>query len=159
MRLNFPQKNNGMYILSTDQIEQIATAIINRYYPENLIHSTPLDTIHFMQEILGLDVRHANIGTFGSGILGLTVFGDEVEIPSYDEMYRPMILEETFGTVLISNDLMGIENIARRRCTESHEAARSAGRTVPGSKGLWRCGDLLRQPPFLRGRYLRRPQR
>ena len=123
MRLKAPQKQNGMYLLSKDQIEDIATEIIAHYYPENLIHSAPLDTMHFMQEVLGLSVRRANIGAFGSGIMGLTVFGDEVEIPSYDEMYQPIVLKETFGTVLISKDLFHADNLPRQHYTEAHEAA------------------------------------
>lgn len=123
MRLNFPQKSNGIYVLSRVQIDQLATTLLAQFYPNNLIHSTPLNTVHLLQEHLGLNVKRANIGCFNSGILGLTVFGDEVEIPSYDEMHRPMILNETYGTVLISKDLFHADNLPRQRYTEAHEAA------------------------------------
>lgn len=79
--------------------------------------------MRFLQEYLGLDVKRKYIGTFESGILGATVMCDEAEIPSYDEMFRPTILVETFGNVLISPALSSRENAPRRRYTEMHEGS------------------------------------
>ncbi len=123
MKFNYPQKENGMYILSKHDIEDVATLILKEYYPENLNVPTPLNTIELLEEHLGLSVKRKYIGSVASGILGLIVMNDDVEIPSYDDMYRPAVLQETYGTVLISQHLNGKENTPRRRYTEVHEAA------------------------------------
>lgn len=119
----YRQKENGMYILSRSEIEQIATKILLEFSPSNLKHPIPLLTTDFLVNYLGLLVKYKYICDFQSGILGLTVMGDEVLVPSYDEMLRPVVLEETFGTVLISPMLRGRDNLARRRYTEMHEGA------------------------------------
>lgn len=119
----YRQKKNGMYILSRDEIEQIATQKLQEFSPSSLERPTPLKTTDFLENYLGLVVKYRYICDFDSGILGLTVMGDEVAIPSYDELFRPVVFEETFGTVLLSPTLRGRENMARRRYTEMHEAA------------------------------------
>lgn len=123
MQINYPQKENGMYILSKQDIENIATLILKEYYPENLSAPIPLNTTELLEEHLGLSVKRKYIGSLESGILGLIVMSDDVEIPSYDNMYRPTILQETYGTVLISQHLTGKDKSARRRYTEAHEGA------------------------------------
>ena len=121
--MQYKQKGNGMYILSRNDIEQIATEKLKEYAPCNLEHPTPLNTIDFLENHLGLLIKYKYICDFESGILGLTVMGDEIPIPSYDELLRPVILEETFGTVLITPQLLGRDNLTRRRYTEMHEAS------------------------------------
>lgn len=123
MELTYPQKSNGLYVLSRMAIEQIATDVLKEYAPQNLEHPIPLDTRDMMENYLGLIVKHAYIGSFNSGILGLIVMSDTAEIPSLDEMFKPMILQECFGTVLISKTLLGNENLPRKRYTEMHEAS------------------------------------
>ncbi len=123
MQLNYSQKENGMYILSRDSMDDISTSILKKYYPQNLESPRPLNTTELLEEHLGLTVKRKYIGTLESGILGLIVMKDDVEIPSYDDMYRPVVLQETFGTVLISRHLMGRDNAPRRRYTEAHEGA------------------------------------
>lgn len=119
----YKQKENGMYILSRSDIEQIATEKLQEFSPLNLQYAIPLRTTPFLENYLGLIVKYKYICDFKSEILGLTVMGDEVPIPSYDDLLRPVVLEETFGTVLISQTLRGNNNSARRRYTEMHEAA------------------------------------
>ena len=123
MQLNYARKANGLYVLSRNDIEDIATLILEEYYPQNLIYPIPLNTIGLLEEHLGLTVKNKYIGTFESGILGLIVMNDEAEIPSYDDMYKPTILQETYGTVIISKQLSGKENMSRRRYTEVHEGS------------------------------------
>ena len=94
MELTYPQKSNGLYVLSRMAIEQIATDVLKEYAPQNLEHPLPLDTRDMMENYLGLIVKHAYIGSFNSGILGLIVMSDTAEIPSLDEMFKPMILQE-----------------------------------------------------------------
>lgn len=123
MQLNYPQKENGMYILSRDSIDNIASLLLKKYYPQNLELPLPLNTTELLEEHLGLTIKHKYIGTLESGILGLIVMNDDVEIPSYDDMYRPIVLQETYGTVLISQHLVGRDKAPRRRYTEAHEGA------------------------------------
>jgi len=119
----YSQKQNGMYILSRNEIEQIATKKLQEFSPSNLERPMPLRTTDFLENYLGLMVKYKYICDFQSGILGLTVMGDEAPIPSYDESLRPVVLEETFGTVLITPQLLGRDQMARRRYTEMHEGA------------------------------------
>lgn len=121
--MHYKQHNNGMYILSRGDIEEIATKTLNEYSPNNLKYPRPLDTKDFLINYLGLVIKYKYIGDFQSGILGLTVMGDIVPIPSYDVLLRPTVLEETFGTVLITPQLLSKEQLSRRRYTEMHEAA------------------------------------
>ena len=119
----YRQKDNGMYILSKNDIDEIATKTLKEYSPVNLSRPTPLKTEDFLENYLGLLVKTKYICDFDSGILGLTVMGDEVLIPSYDIMYNRVVLEETYGTVLISPRISGRNNLARKRYTEMHEAS------------------------------------
>lgn len=123
VQLNYKQKYNGQYILSKIDIENIATNALKEFSPSNLVVPTQLDTISFLQDYLGLNVKRKYIGTFESGILGSIVMCDEMEIPSYDEMFRPTVLVETYGNVLISPNLSGKDTAPRRRYTEMHEGS------------------------------------
>ena len=123
MKLNYPQKESGLYILSREDIENIAEDVLKEFFPQNLILPKPLDTAELLEDRLGLTVKQKYIATLSSAVLGLIVMSDEVEIPSYDEMYKPTVLQETYGTVLINKHLCVRENTARRRYTETHEGA------------------------------------
>ena len=123
VQLDYKQKYNGQYILSKIDIEKIATDVLKESSPSNLVTPTQLDTMSFLQDYLGLYVKRKYIGTFESGILGSIVMCDEMEIPSYDEMFRPTVLIETYGNVLISPNLNSRENAPRRRYTEMHEGS------------------------------------
>ena len=115
------QKSNGLYILGREDFEHIATVKLKEYSPSNLEQPKPLNATDFLENYLGLVVKNRHI--IGFGILGLTVMSDVAIIPSCDEGFSPILLEETFGTVLISPYLLGTENIGRRRYTEMHEAS------------------------------------
>lgn len=123
MKSEYVQKENGLYILSKNDIENIADGVIREYAPQNLEHPTSLDTVDFLENYLGLVVKCKYIGPFGSKILGLIVMSDIVEIPSYDDMFKPVILEETFGNILITPALYNIDQYTRRRYTQIHEGA------------------------------------
>ena len=123
MQLNYAQKENGLFLLSRNNIEHIACSVLSEYAPNNLVCPTPLNTIGLLQDYLGLQIKRNHIGSFDSGILGMIVMNDTVEIPSCDTVYRPIILEETYGTVLINPDLSLPSNVPRRRYTEVHEGA------------------------------------
>lgn len=123
VELEYKKRNDGMPILSRQDIEGISYQLLNEFSPQNLINPTELNTTAFLTDYLGLDVKNKYIGSIDSKILGLTVLGDEAKIPSLDEMYRPTILSETYGTVLISPNLFGRDNRSRRKYTEAHEGS------------------------------------
>ncbi len=123
MQLNYAQNMSGRYILSKRDIDNIATAILKEYSPKNLTYPVPLDTSDLLENYLGLTIKRKYIGTVESGILGLIVMNDVAQIPSYDDKFRPTVIEETFGTVLINRHLMCRGDIPRRRFTEAHEGA------------------------------------
>ncbi len=123
MEYRFAQKQNGIYVLSRENIEEIASDILNEYAPENLENPTYLNTRNFLCDYLGLTLKYNYIGTPKKEILGLIVMDDIARIPSCDGMLRPQILEETYGTVLIHSKLNEIKKFPRKRYTEMHEAA------------------------------------
>ena len=120
MELHYPQEPNGRYILRKADIEEIADNALQAYFPDNLIHTKPLDTAALFEE-LGLLVKHAYIGVPGHEILGVTVMDDRVEIPGCDTLFRPVVFKEDFGNVLISTTLCDRSHAPRRRYTEAHE--------------------------------------
>lgn len=121
MEINAKQRPNGMYVLSREDLEKLANAVLREFDPQNLEIPRPLDTAGFLRDYLGLLVKEAYIGTLDRGCLGLMVMADYAEIPSLDLMYRPVVLEETRGNVLISRSLLGRENAGRKHYTEVHE--------------------------------------
>lgn len=123
MLKKYIQQPTGMHILSRDDIEEIATETLKKYSPAHLTSPLPLDTVDFMENHLGLTIKNCIIGDLNSDILGMIVMTDMLPVPSLDRLYRPTILEETFGTVLISSSLLSREKAPRRRYTEAHEAA------------------------------------
>lgn len=121
MQIECLRKSNGIPIISRDDIENIATKILKEFAPSNLEYAMPFKTTSFLEDYHGLTIKNKYIGTFESGILGLTVMGDEERIPTFDDMFHPVIETEYYGTVYISPSLMGRENLPRRRYTEVHE--------------------------------------
>lgn len=122
MELHYPQQADGMYILKTNSIEEIATNILKEQFPVNLEYPTSLKTEALLDN-LGLQVKHKYLGIPGHEILGATIMGDSAELPGYDMMMRPTVFEEDLGNVLIHTDLCNAKNAPRRRYTEVHEAA------------------------------------
>ena len=85
--MHYKQQNNGIYILSRQDIEQIATKTLQEYAPSNLERPTPLNTSDFLTNHLGLLIKYRHICDLQSDILGLTVMGDEIQIPSSIHLY------------------------------------------------------------------------
>ena len=78
MHLNYAQKNNGLYLLSRNDIEHVAHMVLREYAPDNLERPLPLNTVGLLEEYLGLRVKHKYIGSYDSGILGMIVMNDIV---------------------------------------------------------------------------------
>ena len=123
MELNYPQRTDGMYILSRSDIDEIASSLLKDFSPRNLEYPIAVDVDAFLADYLQLLVKERYIGVIGCEALGLTVMRDSVEIPSLEEKMHPVILKETYGNVLISPTLNGVKNRARKRYTKAHEGA------------------------------------
>lgn len=54
----YRQKENGMYILSRSEIEQIATKKLQEFSPSNLEQPIPLRTTDFLENYLGLVIKY-----------------------------------------------------------------------------------------------------
>lgn len=122
MELNYRQHSNGMYILGKNDIETIATNVLKELSPANLEKPIPLN-IENLFDALGLIVKYAYLGIPGHEILGATIMDDFAEILICNIKMEPMVVEETFGTVLISSTLCSTKNIPRKRFTEAHEVS------------------------------------
>lgn len=123
MELNYNQGFDGMYILTRADMEKIANDLLKEFSPQNLETPMAVDVDSFLSDYLELFVKERYIGVIGYEALGLTVMSDVVEIPSMDERFRPTIITETYGNVLISPSLHGRKNLGRRRYTKAHEGA------------------------------------
>lgn len=123
MELNYNQGSDGMYILTRADMEKIANDLLKEFAPQNLKTPKSFDVDSFLSDFLGLFVKERYIGVIGYEALGLTVMSDVVEIPSMDERFRPTIITETYGNVLISPSLHGMKNLGRKRYTKAHEGA------------------------------------
>lgn len=122
MELKYPQQANGMYVLTANDIERVATGVLGEYFPCNLDYPIPLSTEELFEK-LGLMVKHKFLGVPEHEILGVTVMGDSAKVPAFDSRMGPILLEETYGTVLINVELCCAKQAARRRYTEVHECS------------------------------------
>lgn len=123
MKMSSQRVGNQIPVLSRNEIEKIATEQICAAYPSNLEYPAPLNVDGFIREYQGLLLKYNYLGVPAYPILGVMVMSDTAEIPACDEMMRPIVLEETRGTVLITTALAGQQNVPRCRYTKMHESA------------------------------------
>ena len=122
MKLNYRQQDNGMFILNRQDIEQIATDALSEIAPQTLNYPIPLST-DVLFDKLDLMVKHKYLGIPGHEILGATIMGDSAELVACDMKMNPIVIEETYGTVLIHSTLCCQKYATRRRYTEAHECS------------------------------------
>lgn len=118
----FNRKNNGVPVLSREEIESIAEIILKDYNPELLKDPKALDVDHLLECYAGLEVDYKDL-THNKSILGMIVF-DGGYVPVYDKennVAKRLTVEE--GTVLIDNSLLENNQIKRGRFTVCHEIA------------------------------------
>lgn len=121
MRLDYPMKKNGMYLLKKTDFEDIAEKVLTEYMPSVLYYPRATDIEYLAEECLYLDIKHDNIVPDGK-VLGMIAFADtQFNTVGYDNEDRTIDLDE--GTMLIDMSLIGSENRARKRFTEAHEAS------------------------------------
>lgn len=114
---------NRIPSLSRGDLENIAEMKLRAVYPSNLEYPTPLNVDEFIREHQGLLLKYTYLGVPAYPILGAVIMSDTAEIPACDFKMKPIVLEETRGTVLITTDLSGQNNIPRCRYTKMHESA------------------------------------
>ena len=157
MELNYKQRANGMYILYKEDIEQIATDTLKEFSPQNLDYPSALDTDSFLVDHLGLLLKERYLGIPGKeSVLGLTVMCDSADVVTLDNRCRPTVVEENYGTVVISTALNSVNNKGRKRYTKIHEGAhwllhkdyyrKLEGYSHPGS-GVVACRNVERYIP------------
>ena len=124
MELNYKQRAIGMYILYKEDIKQIATDTLKEFSPQNLDYPSALDTDSFLVDHLGLLLKERYLGIPGKeSVLGLTVMCDSADVVTLDNRCRPTVVEENYGTVVISTALNSVNNKGRKRYTKVHEGA------------------------------------
>ena len=121
MTLNYPKKSNGMYIIRKDQFDDIATAVLSEYAPQNLQRPMPLDIDYFISDCLYITQIYRYL-SYNAAVLGMMAFGD-VEVPCLDSMFNPGKLAVAEGTMLVDSSLMGHESLPRNRFTKAHEVS------------------------------------
>jgi hypothetical protein len=77
MKLCYPIRKNGMYVLSREDIDEIVFMLLSEYQPESLEAARAVDVMSLMRDSLALSVKYKKID-FRDLILGITIF-DEVE--------------------------------------------------------------------------------
>mgnify|MGYP007091035154 CR=1 FL=1 len=99
MRLDYPMKKNGMYLLKKTDFEDIACQVLTEYMPSVFNYPRPTDIEYLAQECLYLDIKHEYIMPDGK-VLGMMAFADvEFNTIGYEAERRTIELEE--GTMLI----------------------------------------------------------
>ena len=121
MTLNYPKKQNGMYLLRSSDFDNIATDFLKEYAPQNLQRPMPLDIDYIITDCLYITVMYRHL-TYEGTVLGMVAFGD-VEVPCLDDMYRPDTLEIDEGTMIVDASLVGWNNLPRNRFTKAHEGS------------------------------------
>jgi hypothetical protein len=121
MKLRYPQKDNGMYIISRYDFDAIARQFLSEYAPGVLAGAKPVSIGDIAEEHLGLTLKYQNLSPDGE-VSGLISFGD-TEYDCYDNMFRPIKLEIADGTILIDYSLSKQITYPRRRFTIAHEVS------------------------------------
>jgi|OM-RGC.v1.009501609 Zn-dependent peptidase ImmA (M78 family) len=120
LHLDFRKKKNGVPILSQQEIDNMAEALLMDYDPELLEQPTSLDIEMFSESYVELEMDYKDL-TPDQSILGATVFGDGyTKVYDFDkgEMVPIPVVE---GTVIIDNSLLNPEQLRRGRFTLGHE--------------------------------------
>jgi Zn-dependent peptidase ImmA (M78 family) len=121
MQLEYPQRNDGMYILKRTDFDNIATSILKEYMPHVLESPQKTPINYLAEEELFLSFQKRHITPNGS-VLGLIAFGD-TEITIYDENLRAIRIEIEEATVLIDQTLFGTDQQRRLNFTLAHEVS------------------------------------
>jgi len=112
MKLCYPRKKNGMYVLSRDEIDSIAVDVLKEFQPEVLTSARPVDIEGLVEDGLSLSLKYEPLGK-DNPVLGITVFEDM----DIEGIYYTV----PTGTILINNSANSIKRATRTRFTVAHE--------------------------------------
>lgn len=121
MKLNYPQKANGMFIVKGPDFDDIATMVLSEFQPEALHSPRPLNIDQIVEDALYITVEDINITSTGS-VLGMMIFAPS-EINALDTLFRPAKMQLDEGTMLLDRSLLARNMVTRRRFTKAHEAS------------------------------------
>ena len=120
MRLEYPQKPNGMYFLKKEDFETIATMLLKEYCPNALMAPMAVDLVDIAEEKIGLTIRNDYL-SHDNSILGLTAFAYIPDHPGYDRDLNPTTFELSAGSVVLNRGLACASDLTRKRFTLAHE--------------------------------------
>ena len=122
ININYRQKYNGLPVLSWNEIDVIAEAMLKDYNPELLSDPQPVDVELLMQDYLKLYLEYQYLSN-NESILGMMVFHDTNGIVVYEpENNRVRKIAAKANTVIIDNSLLEQSQRNRYRFTMAHEA-------------------------------------
>ena len=117
---NYPQKNNGMYVLRNQDFETIGEMVLGEYMPGNLVRPQPTSIDSLIYDCLNLEITSKYISRDGT-LLGMIAFEDlEWEVFAGSGAEKQVI---PAGTIVIDASLSGLEQRPRCRFTKAHEAS------------------------------------
>lgn len=119
MKLVYPMRADGLFILKNNDYEQIAKEFLEKYDKRILAEAKALDIVDFA-ESLDLVIDDNVYITDDYSILGMIAF-DEYVKECYDYAMRPKNIELGQGQVLIDARLNARMSYARKRFTIAHE--------------------------------------
>jgi len=119
LTLDYPQKANGLFVLSRAQIDEIAMMVLTKYAPHAAQHPGTLDIERLVQEDFCLTILDKYMR---QDYLGLTAF-DDLTIQCHDLERQVETLEIGEGTIVLNATLLHEQNARRRRFTLAHELA------------------------------------
>ncbi len=157
--MKYKQERNGLYVLSRIDIESLVTDYLKHYAPHVLQNIAPVDIFDLMKNTVGLSIKYRAFYDSQQGIMGMIVMHDSVCIPLYNEKHCLMPIEETYGTVILSSDLLEQGNLPRLRYTAAHETGHFLMHR-PYFNNLAACGVANKQAYAYRqnDHAVRRPQ-
>lgn len=121
MHLDYPQKESGLYVLSRNDIEDIAYGVLSEHMPIALSKPQPVDIQWLAEEEYGLEITHRFL-TYDTSILGLIAFARQ-NFKLLDHRFNPVTETLEEGTIVIEQSLLGRKDRTRYRFTMAHEAS------------------------------------
>ena len=119
--INLRRKSSGVPILSRQEIDELAEAVIADYDPNILKEPQALDIDLFAQDYLRMDQDFQYLSHNGV-YMGMTIFNDTDRLPVYDPMkHCAKWASEKANTIVIDRRLLEEDKEAQYRFTMGHE--------------------------------------
>ena len=118
----YRQKGNGLYILSKNEIDEIAMDILTSHAPYAVKFPQSVDITQLATEGFYLDISHRYLRPDGK-LLGMIALLDVKDCKLIDLDYQELSIDLSAGSVLIDTSLIDSMFNGRHRFTEAHELA------------------------------------